>query len=275
MKNTSVVRDFNNNSAATLTINRSQSLLTTNSRVPILAPSRGERARLEALLGDVWSREILPFPGMTTRSRSEHLVRTSASSVMRKLSVASITSSFNKRSASVTQKAKADDGAERTELPKRLKGKDEPTHGDGAASVAITADEDSVDRDTMRRTKRPRTAEASRHTLAKTEASEVEVKEVCGTICQLRSTEAASTKEADEAEMGEAGLLKIPILRTASPNGLRMSVSSMSEKSPRGSMEKENTCRSPHGKGRGHGRWARVGMTKSEGRGHGFRSLFR
>jgi len=82
-------------------INRSQSLLTTNNRIPVLAPARGERARLEALLSDVWTRDILPFPGITARSRSEHLVRASASSVMRKLSVVSITSSFTKRSASL------------------------------------------------------------------------------------------------------------------------------------------------------------------------------
>lgn len=91
-------------------INRSQSLLTTTARIPVLAPSRGERARLEALLSDVWTRDILPFPGITARSRSEHLVRASASSVMRKLSVVSIASSFSKRSASLAslqQKASA------------------------------------------------------------------------------------------------------------------------------------------------------------------------
>lgn len=67
----------------------------------MLAPSRGDRARLEALLSDVWTRESLPFPGMTVRARNEHLIRTSAHSVMRKLSVTSITSTFTKRSASL------------------------------------------------------------------------------------------------------------------------------------------------------------------------------
>lgn len=56
--------------------------------------------RLENLISDVWTREILPFPGMTSRTRSEHLVRASASSMMRKLSVASIASNFTKRSGS-------------------------------------------------------------------------------------------------------------------------------------------------------------------------------
>jgi hypothetical protein len=81
-------------------MHRSQSLLTTN-RIPVLAPSRADRIRLEALLADVWTREILPFPGMTGRARNEHLVRASASSMMRKLSVASIASNFTKRSGSM------------------------------------------------------------------------------------------------------------------------------------------------------------------------------
>lgn len=67
----------------------------------MLAPSRADRARLEALLSDVWTREILPFPGMTARARNEHLIRTSAHSMIRKLSVTSITSTFTKRSASL------------------------------------------------------------------------------------------------------------------------------------------------------------------------------
>ena len=99
LKNTSVEREAAV-SASKSSINRSQSLLTTNARIPVLAPSRGDRARLEALLSDVWTRGVLPFPGITVRARSEHLVRSSASSVMRKLSVASIASSFTKRSSS-------------------------------------------------------------------------------------------------------------------------------------------------------------------------------
>ncbi|KAK4251910.1 hypothetical protein C7999DRAFT_37281 [Corynascus novoguineensis] len=82
-------------------INRSQSLLTTNSRIPVVAPARAERARLEAMLADVWTRDVLPFPGITARSRSEHLVRASASSMMRKLSAVSIGGSFTRRSASL------------------------------------------------------------------------------------------------------------------------------------------------------------------------------
>ncbi|KAK8114263.1 RhoGEF domain-containing protein [Apiospora kogelbergensis] len=88
-------------------INRSQSLLTTNSRIPVLSPGRGERARLEALLADVWSRSALPFPGITNRSKSEYLVRSSASAMKRKLSVASITNTFLKRTPSTTSVGQA------------------------------------------------------------------------------------------------------------------------------------------------------------------------
>lgn len=108
IKNTSVVRDAtlsssSSSSTTATSINRSMSLLTTNSRIPVLAPPRGERARLEALLSDVWSRDVLPFPGMTASGRSHRgeysLVRASASSVMRKLSAAgSIAGSFGRRS---------------------------------------------------------------------------------------------------------------------------------------------------------------------------------
>ena len=92
IKNTSVSREPLSPSH----INRSKSLPGSNSRIPVLAPSRGERARLEALLSDVWTRDRLPFPGMTIRARGEHLIRSSASSVMRKLSSVSIASSFRR-----------------------------------------------------------------------------------------------------------------------------------------------------------------------------------
>ncbi|KAK0119222.1 hypothetical protein ONS95_008080 [Cadophora gregata] len=96
IKNTNAFKE----TASCASINRSQSLLTTN-RIPVLAPARADRIRLEALLADVWTRDILPYPGMTSRARSEHLVRASASSMMRKLSVASIASNFTKRSGSM------------------------------------------------------------------------------------------------------------------------------------------------------------------------------
>ncbi|KAG6055096.1 hypothetical protein E4U17_003214 [Claviceps sp. LM77 group G4] len=68
-----------------------------------------ERARLETLLEDVWSREILPFPGVSTRIRSEKFVRTSASTMMRKLSVMSIANSLAKKTEGLRQRLSSED----------------------------------------------------------------------------------------------------------------------------------------------------------------------
>lgn len=84
--------------SASDSISRSQSLLTTN-RAVVLAPRRVERLRMEYGLTDVWTKELLPYPGINT-NRGEHIIRTSASSMMRKLSRASKTGSFKKRSPS-------------------------------------------------------------------------------------------------------------------------------------------------------------------------------
>ncbi|KAI0817675.1 hypothetical protein GGR55DRAFT_31000 [Xylaria sp. FL0064] len=108
LKNTSTVKDTASTNLPSA-INRSQSLLTTNSRIPVLAPSRAERARLEALLADVWSRQILPYPGITARPRNEHRVRSSASTMMRKLSAASLSNPFAKRSVSTVNLLPAED----------------------------------------------------------------------------------------------------------------------------------------------------------------------
>ncbi|KAI4176789.1 MAG: hypothetical protein LQ348_005943 [Seirophora lacunosa] len=79
-------------------IGRSKSVPTTGN-VPILAPKKIERSRLESLLSDVWSRDRLPYPGMSSH-RGDHPLRASASSMMRRLSRASIGSTFSKRSVS-------------------------------------------------------------------------------------------------------------------------------------------------------------------------------
>ncbi|RMZ78367.1 hypothetical protein DV738_g3924, partial [Chaetothyriales sp. CBS 135597] len=84
----------------TSAINRSQSHLSTN-RIVVLAPKRSERVRLEATLGDVWTKEKLPYPGMAA-SRGGQIIRASAGSLVRKLSFASIHAPFSRRSASLT-----------------------------------------------------------------------------------------------------------------------------------------------------------------------------
>jgi hypothetical protein len=79
-------------------VSRSQSLMS-NNQIPTLAPRRAERIRLETMLEEVWTKDILPFPGMSSR-KVENQIRASANSVMRKLSMASIASNFSRRSPS-------------------------------------------------------------------------------------------------------------------------------------------------------------------------------
>ena len=66
--------------------------------IPTLNPRRADRIRLESALEEVWTKDILPYPGMGAR-RTEN-IRASANSVMRKLSMASIASNFSRRSPS-------------------------------------------------------------------------------------------------------------------------------------------------------------------------------
>lgn len=99
--NTNALKDHcNKENSCSIPISRSQSLLMGN-RILVLAPKRAERIRLECILADVWTRDLLPYPGMSP-NRGEHLIRTSASSMMRKLSRASKSSSLKKRSGSHT-----------------------------------------------------------------------------------------------------------------------------------------------------------------------------
>ena len=102
IKNTQAVKEaIDNASSASLQIPRSQSVATP-SHVQTLAPRRADRIRLESLLSDVWTRDHLPYPGMQPRLSDP--IRASANHVIRKFSMASITSNFSssKRSASYT-----------------------------------------------------------------------------------------------------------------------------------------------------------------------------
>lgn len=150
IKNTSGSKDGFGTSSAASTVSRSQSLLAT--RVPVLAPPRSERARIEALLSDVWSHDRLPCPGMTARSRPDYLVRSSASTVMRKLSVASFASTLSKRSGSTKQKKKTSDSISSPLSPENQSGHDQV---DGART---RPDEVQLAHEAERGAKRLRTA---------------------------------------------------------------------------------------------------------------------
>lgn len=99
IKNTHAPRDgLESHPQPDTPMNRSQSLLST-ARIPVLTSRRVERIRLEYALADLWTRDVIPYPGMGGR-RGEYLIKASANSMMRKLSIASIASSFTKRSTS-------------------------------------------------------------------------------------------------------------------------------------------------------------------------------
>ena len=99
IKNTNSLKETGEPPAPELEyLNRSQSLLSTH-RIPILAPKRAERQRIESAMAEVWTRERLPFPGMTG-SRGSYLIQRSATSVMRKISKASMTTTSTKRTVS-------------------------------------------------------------------------------------------------------------------------------------------------------------------------------
>lgn len=101
IKHTQALKESSNNSStSSLPIPRSNSVMTP-SHVPTLAPLRNARIKLELALSDVWTKDVIPFPGMGSR-RAEHSIRETANDLIRKLSMASIASNFSKRSMSYT-----------------------------------------------------------------------------------------------------------------------------------------------------------------------------
>lgn len=115
IENTTTLKEEDNSATcAPMSVRRSKSL-TANKSIPILSPKRIDRLRMEASLAQVWTRDLLPYPGMSI-NRSEHTMKASASSVMRKFSKASITGSFSKRPVSTTSLIEYRTGSLNTDL---------------------------------------------------------------------------------------------------------------------------------------------------------------
>ncbi|OAX78638.1 hypothetical protein ACJ72_07053 [Emergomyces africanus] len=95
IKGTQAVPHDNHTRASTL--GRSQSLQLGRHSV-VLAPKRQDRIRMEKWLYDVWTCDVLPYPGMPAW-RGEHLIRSSAESFIRRLSSRR---PFTRRSSSLT-----------------------------------------------------------------------------------------------------------------------------------------------------------------------------
>lgn len=104
IRGTHHAQDLQDLRQSSIAINRSQSHLTTH-RTAVLAPKRSDRAKLESSLAAVWTRDTLPAPNMT-QSRGGQIIRASAGSLVRKLSLASIHAPFGRRSASLTLNSK-------------------------------------------------------------------------------------------------------------------------------------------------------------------------
>ena len=258
VKNTSAVRDRLGNTSSTLAINRSQSLLTINTRIPVLAPARAERARLELLLSDVWSRDILPFPGITNRPRNEHLFR--ASSVMRKISMASLTGPFNKRTGSMSRRGATpceDELVEPAQVAVPRHGEDCTASKEPLLPSPGTVD---VDFDATIKAKRPR---------------------VQGTVTSPAELPTKSREDQADAlrlVRPEADLEKLQprtmrVLRKTSTNSICLVPSGVSFKAPSSPTEKENMCKSVDVKPTS--RWQKVSRSKGVDKVHGFRSFFR
>jgi len=104
IKNTNAMKDHQiRNVSPSDSVGRSHSLMASN-RVPVLAPKRTERTRMEHQLASVWTRELLPYPGMGGQ-RGENMIRHSASSMLQRLRGASLSSTFSKRSTSISSLA--------------------------------------------------------------------------------------------------------------------------------------------------------------------------
>lgn len=219
----------------------------------MLAPPRGERARLEALLSDVWSREILPFPGMTMKSRSENLVRSSASTVMRKLSVASFASSFTKRSASSAQKNQSTENI----AMETIKCRDIRSPMD-----SITNDDACIGEEAGRKAKRQRTAKE--HVSMGTAARGL--KEVPGSL-RRREVRKNTPSKPNTA----SNVYTFPI-RTASTSILLPTKSTSSRAMTPLPENMDRTRKSSTEKVRALGRWTKVGVGRNDGTGS-FRKL--
>lgn len=100
VRNTYNMQDLHEFRDSTAPINRSQSHIG-GKRIPILEPKRSERIRLEHSIGDIWTKERLPYPGMIG-SRSTQILRASAGTIVRKLSLASISSTLTGRTSSLS-----------------------------------------------------------------------------------------------------------------------------------------------------------------------------
>ncbi|KAL8680100.1 MAG: hypothetical protein Q9186_003684 [Xanthomendoza sp. 1 TL-2023] len=178
-------------------IGRSKSVMTA-SRVPILAPKRTDRSRMESSLADVWSRDKLPFPGMSTQRD----IRASASSMMRKISRASFSSTLSKMSGSTSSFADARSAVSATDLHMIGEGNDgRDLRHEGCQSLPSPSVEDKP-------IVRTGTVKGVKLSDATNQNGERVVSRVLGQAVRIESTEKGSPRLVRKRRSVPSGLLK-------------------------------------------------------------------
>lgn len=86
-------------------IGRSVSMQQNHRQIVILAPRRMDRIRMEKWLSNIWTADVLPYPGMPTW-RGERSIRSSATQLIRKISSNRL---FSRRSSASTSSRSIDD----------------------------------------------------------------------------------------------------------------------------------------------------------------------
>lgn len=195
--------------------------------------------------------EILPFPGMTARARSEHLVCASASTMMRKLSVASIASSLARRSGSLTQRSRPDDEA--------CNGADFKRRGWKGSTEDDWADRKVANGEAIRSTKRARTGHGM----------PAESPDGAGGLAANRVARRARAMRTTSGQDGA------PALRATSTNSQRLGELELGDdKSKSGGLEMGSWCQEAGNEGSVRVQRGKSVTNKGEG-GYGFRSIFR
>ncbi|KAL8704579.1 MAG: hypothetical protein Q9201_002271 [Fulgogasparrea decipioides] len=198
-------------------IGRSKSVMSA-SHVPILAPKRTERSRMESSLADVWTRDRLPFPGMNTHR--DHVIRASASSMMRRISRASISSTFSKRSASTTSFSSLKPAASLADLQKIGEGDDErDPRLEAYESLRSTPKADQGNEEKIEgsgKVMRTGTVKGVKLSDATNQVRDREVPRISGQTVRIESTEKGSPRMVRNRRSVPGGLLK-----GFSPEGLK------------------------------------------------------
>lgn len=267
LKNTGAAKDgATGGHSANLANIQSPATLNVSPQLSVISPPRSGRARLENLLAEVWSHELLPPAVAGKRARNEHLER--ASSIMRKLSVANLTGSLSRRSGSLGRKSSARpsgthncatcEGYNAAETDQDLTVRGPSADRLGASKVASTV------------RKRPRVDES---TFVKISG------EMSGTVSDKASS--SNLKQLSRCSSTPSGQNYVAALpRKASfdrPESLPMELQQSSEQVMGAAAEKAGAGR-PACDGAGSKEpslWGKMGMMKNEGNSHGFRSLFR